>query len=124
MLSGGTKEENSEKRVEGPLLFLAGYGAVFLGGAAVVAWAILARRVRSRTAALLASMIWLVAFAPPLVGLAIDEMRQPVTCSVGDECPAYVLWYLGIPVGWVLGFLVTGVTLMLSRDGSRRKSRP
>ena len=102
----------------GPLLFLVGYGAV-VGAVAAIAWGVLraAGQLDARTAAWWAIGAWVAAIAFPVAGLIADEARQPVVCGPGEECPGYILWFFGIPVGWAAAALLVAVVVLAGRRG-------
>lgn len=104
----------------GPLIALVGYAFVALV-IAVLASGILpnAARVSPERAHWLAALGWCLAMAPPIMGFVADVVRAPVTCTTG-ECYDYILWWLAIPIGWLLaaGFLTTAVVLGRRPAGS------
>lgn len=108
----------------GPLLFLVGY-AVVVGAAAAIAWGVLrgAGRLDARPAAWWAVGAWVAAMAFPVAGLIADEARQPVTCGPGEECPDYILWFLGIPAGWLAAVVLVALVSLAGRHVARRHRR-
>ncbi|MCC7364897.1 MAG: hypothetical protein IT303_11050 [Dehalococcoidia bacterium] len=94
-------------------LALLGYGAAVLAPGAVVAWGLLQRfaALGPRAAGAVAFAAWVAALAPPLLGLAADELRQPITCDPGEECYDYIFWVLGVPTGWAAAALILAAAL-------------
>ena len=103
------------------VLILAAYGAAIVAAGAVLAWGLL-RRVggfSSSAAALVAVMVWVAAMAPPVAGLVGDILRAPVKCDPEDECYDYILWWLSIPVGWLLSVVTLALAVYLGRRRTR-----
>lgn len=90
----------------GPGFGLAAYGIAAVLGA-MAAWAILqyVGYLETKRAGVLAIAVWLVAMAPPVAGFVVDVVRAPVQCE-SRECSDYIIWWLVIPVGWVLAALL------------------
>jgi hypothetical protein len=105
----------------GPSLFLIGYGAVVVAPGAIVLWGVFraAGRYRSEVAGWLGAVFWVAVMLPPVIGLAIDGIRSPVDCDPGVECNDYIVWWLALPVGWVLGAAVAASVIVFGR---RRRS--
>lgn len=103
-----------------PLIAVVFYAILLIAGA-LTAWAILTRigRLASRLAAIIASVAWLLAAAPPALGLVVDSLRAPVQCGVGEECYDYILWWLATPAGWLLA-----AALLLTAIAWRRSHPP
>ncbi len=109
----------------GPALVILAYAVVLAIPAAILAWPLVERagRLQHTTAILVAGMCWVGLVLPPVVGLAIDRARAPGRCDPCEECADYILWWFGIPVGWLLGGLVVLVAVALGRfRGSRLPS--
>lgn len=85
--------------------------------AAILAWPLVERagRLPNRTSVLVAGVFWAGLVLPPAVGLAIDRVRAPRNYSPGAECADYVLWWFGIPLGWLLGTLVVIAAVAIGR---------
>jgi len=105
----------------GPALVVAGYAVAFAIPAAVLAWPLLERAggLRRAPAVAAAAAFWAVLVLPPAVGLALDEAGDLRDCAPGDDCAESILWWLGVPVGWLLGAVVAAVVFA----GGRRRAR-
>ncbi|MEO9254856.1 MAG: hypothetical protein ABI305_04905 [Tepidiformaceae bacterium] len=103
----------------GPGCGLAAYGGAAVFGA-MAAWAILLYigRVELERARVLAVAVWLIAMTPPIAGFVVDVVRAPVQCESG-ECSDYTVWWLVIPVGWVLAALLLSGSVIWGRRRSR-----
>ena len=101
----------------GPLLFLVSYSVVFAIPMAIVAWGIAARvgRFASGPALHVGVAVWAAAILPPAIGLVADASRTSGSCQPGEECYRYLLWWLAIPVGWVLAAVVLVAGVFVSR---------
>lgn len=61
-----------------------------------------------------AVVFWLLAILPPIVGIVVDAVRSPVMCDTG-ECYDYTLWWMAIPIGWILASALLAVSILISR---------
>lgn len=101
----------------GPALAVLAYAVVLAIPAAILAWPPVERggRLQNTTSILVTVVFWVALVLPPILGLAIDRVRAPGHCSPGAECADYILWWFGIPLGWIVGALVVIAAVAVGR---------
>lgn len=105
----------------GPALAVLAYAVVLGAPAAILAWPMIERvgRLPRTTSVVIAVVFWTGLVLPPMAGVVIDAGRAPRHCNPGDECPDYILWWFGIPLGWLLGVLIVIVAVAIGRHRQR-----
>lgn len=89
--------------------------------ASVIVWGVVKRagRLSSATAMVVAAGAFFAMVAPSLAGFAIDAARDSRVCGAGLECYDNILWWIAIPVGWILAAVVVGAAVLWGRATHR-----
>ena len=102
-----------------PLLIGIGFAVVILPPLTLIFWGLAHGFGRlSPGAAVLLALAVTVALVAPLAALGIaDALSGPRACPAGNECYPYLyLWWIALPVGWLLAAVVLLVGILWGRS--------